>query len=77
MTNGGVQYSRHQHFPNLPASTPLTYVLAMKAALSEQPSERPSFEDLVTLLDDTIAEVEGGTYLNSEGASMVRASPEN
>jgi hypothetical protein len=66
-----VGYTRHADFPNLPINTPLTYVLAMKAALSEQPDERPPFSDLLTLLDDTAAEVASGTYINSEGVAVV------
>ena len=43
----------------------------MKACLSDAPAERPSFADLVTLLHDTVAEVEDGSYANSEGAQTV------
>ena len=62
---------RHPMFPDLPASVPLTYVLSMKACLSELPRERPSFEDLTTLLEDCSSEVLTGSYTNSMGHQWV------
>jgi hypothetical protein len=59
-------------FPDLPASVPLTYTLSMKACLSEKPSERPSFAQVLTLLADMRQEVGGGHYINSEGRVQVR-----
>ena len=65
---------RHPMFPDLPASVPLTYVLSMKACLSEVPRERPSFDDLTTLLEDCSSEVLTGSYTNSMGHQWVRLS---
>jgi hypothetical protein len=73
--DGARTYQKHPHFPNLPANVPLTYFLSMKACLSDVPCERPSFDDLRTLIDDTAAEVLSGTYINSEGLQMVRTVP--
>ena len=66
------QYRQHPSFPRLPASVPLTYTLTTKACLSEQPADRPSFEQLLAILDDLQAEVATGTYLNSRGNVQVR-----
>ena len=44
----------------------------MQACLSEDPTERPSFADLVVLLDDTCSEVLSGLYINSQGRQVVR-----
>jgi hypothetical protein len=63
----------HPDFPNLPASVPLTYVLAMKACLCDAARERPSFTDLATLLEDCSSEVLSGEYTNSEGNVWVRS----
>jgi hypothetical protein len=62
---------RHPAFPDLPADVPLTYALTMHACLCALPADRPSFRDVVTLLDDTRAEVAAGSYLNLEGLRRV------
>lgn len=36
----------HPQFPEMPASVPLTYTLAMHACLSAAPEERPTFEQV-------------------------------
>lgn len=63
---------QHPHFPNLNPSCPLLYVLTMKACLSHEAAERPSFEEIQTLLQDIAREVATGTYVNSGGAVLVR-----
>ena len=52
----------------------MTYTLAMKACLSPHPRDRPSFPQILTILEDLKAEVATGTYLNSGGASAVRST---
>lgn len=71
-TEGRKEYARHPDFPALPVHVPLTYVLTLKACLSDSPAERPPFVDIGTLLTDTIAEVASGEYVNSEGSTSVR-----
>lgn len=72
-------FRTHPLFPSLPSSVPLTYTLTLKACLSEKPSERPSFEQLLSILDDMVGEVATGVYLNARGhpqnSSAVQAMP--
>ena len=56
----------------MPPAVPLLYVLTMTACLSDGTDERPSFDDLWTLLADMDAEVATGSYINSEGVPAVR-----
>jgi hypothetical protein len=67
-----IEFTRHPGFPDLPADVPLTYALTMHACLCELPGDRPTFSDVVTLLDDTCAEVASGSYLNLKGTRRVR-----
>jgi hypothetical protein len=62
----------HPLFPNLPSSVPLTYTLTMEACLSSAPEERPSFQQLLTLLADVQYEVALGKYINTVGRVQVR-----
>jgi hypothetical protein len=62
----------HPLFPNLPSSVPLTYTLTMEACLSSAPEERPSFQQLLTLLADVQHEVALGKYINTVGRVQVR-----
>jgi hypothetical protein len=64
----------HPAWPDLPASAPLTYTLTMQACLSPQPEERPDFVAVLTLLADVCAEVNTGTYVDSNGRDKVRWS---
>lgn len=66
------RFEKHPDFPALPSGTPLTYTLTMQAALSDHARERPPFTDIAVLLSDTADEVRAGTYVNSEGATVVR-----
>jgi hypothetical protein len=66
---------RHPDFPHLPDSVPMTYTLAMKACLSLMPKDRPSFQELETLLGDLCVEIASGSYLNSDGVTVVRPVP--
>lgn len=61
----------HGSFPDLPSSVPLTFTLTMKACLCEQPCERPSFGQILSLFDDVLTEVNEGHYLNSAGRIQV------
>ena len=65
------RFAKDPDFPALPSGTPLTYTLTMQAALSDHAQERPPFEDIAILLRDTADEVRSGTYVNSEGATVV------
>jgi hypothetical protein len=62
-------------FPDVPARVPMTYTLAMKACLSTTPADRPSFQQVQTLLRDVQAEVAKGSYVDSDGAPQVRGVP--
>eukprot|EP00892_Ulva_mutabilis_P012777 jgi/Ulvmu1/9872/UM057_0026.1 len=64
-------FVRHPAFPYLPATVPLTFTLTMKACLSENPDERPTFGQILTIFDDVVFEVASGSYLNSLGQMMV------
>jgi hypothetical protein len=64
--------SHHPDYPNLPLNVPLTYTFAMRACLSPVATERPTFKQLVTLLEDLQIEVESGQYIDSGGRVQVR-----
>jgi hypothetical protein len=64
--------SHHPDYPNLPLHAPLTYTLAMQACLSLNATERPTFRQLVSLLDDLASEVGSGQYIDSSGNVQVR-----
>lgn len=63
--------SHHPDYPSLPAAVPLTYTLVMRACLSQDPAERPSFGHLVSMLEDLKTEVESGSYVDSTGGMQV------
>lgn len=75
MPVGAERFERHPGFPQLPASVPLAYSLAMKACLDPSPGDRPTCVDLLRLLDDLAAEVAEGSYVNSKGLIQVRHRP--
>lgn len=64
--------TRHPDFPDLPVSVPLTYTLAMKACLSRDPAERPTFPQLQVIIADLEDEVARGHYINGNGRAQVR-----
>lgn len=64
--------SHHPDYPNLPLHAPLTYTLAMQACLTPTATERPTFRQLVSLLDDLASEVGSGKYIDSSGNVQVR-----
>ena len=66
------QYAMHGDFPLLQASTPLTYTLTMKACLSNKYAERPSFAQVLQLLNDVQMEVATGRYMDGTGRVQVR-----
>lgn len=41
-----IDFRLHSQFPQLPWSTPLTYMLTMRACLTADPAERPKFEQV-------------------------------
>ena len=53
---------------------PLTYTLTIKACLSADASERPTYAQLEELLADMRAEVHSGHYISSKGQVTVRAA---
>ena len=69
------EYMLHPRFPNLPGSVPLTYTLTLEACLSSAPEERPSFAQILTLLEDVQHEVSLGEYINTVGRVQARCSP--
>eukprot|EP00892_Ulva_mutabilis_P012786 jgi/Ulvmu1/9880/UM057_0035.1 len=68
------EYTPHPEFPDLPGAVPLTFTLMMHACLSLTPTERPTFEQVVTLIADLEEEIEGGCYIDSTGARQDTAS---
>jgi hypothetical protein len=70
-------FDRHPEYPALPATVPLTYTLTMKACLSETPADRPTFSNILVLLEDLVNEVAQGSYVNSNGSVQVRYPLEN
>eukprot|EP00892_Ulva_mutabilis_P009199 jgi/Ulvmu1/6651/UM003_0289.1 len=54
-------------FPTLSRAAPLTYTLTMKACLSADAAERPSFAQVRTLLQDMQMELSRGRYIDSDG----------
>lgn len=66
---------RHPAFPLLPPETPLTFVLAVKACLSADLTERPAFPELLQIFDDVTSEVASGSYIDSSGERQVRSLP--
>lgn len=64
--------SHHPDYPSLPELAPLTYTLVMRACLSAIPAERPSFSDLVSMLEDLKTELDSGSYVDSRGSTQVR-----
>jgi hypothetical protein len=45
----------------------------MKACLSPHPAERPTFAQILSILDDMVGEVATGVYLNARGRNQARA----
>lgn len=62
-------------FPALPATVPLTYTLTVVACLSARPQDRPSFQQLLTVLEDIETEVARGQYVDSDGCVQARLRP--
>jgi hypothetical protein len=65
------QYEIHPEFPLLQAGVPLTYTLTMKACLSNKYTERPSFSQVLQLLNDVQIEVAKGRYMDGTGRVQV------
>lgn len=66
-----VKYVKHPHFPHMATHVPLSFTLATQACLRHRPCERPSFQDIVALLDDTHSQVKSGRFVDSCGALQV------
>jgi hypothetical protein len=64
-------FTYHPEFPNLPDKSPMTFLKTMNACLCEDPSARPSFTDILVLLEDLEREVKSGEYLNQVGCYQV------
>eukprot|EP00892_Ulva_mutabilis_P002023 jgi/Ulvmu1/11821/UM080_0032.1 len=65
-----VDFRLHSQFPQLPWSTPLTYMLTMRACLNADPAERPKFEQIQGLLRDLGEEIGSGSYTDTIGRSI-------
>jgi hypothetical protein len=61
----------HPMFPRLHPLVPLKYSLTMQACLADCPDVRPSFKEVVTLLEAVAVDVAGGTYVDSRGHRQV------
>eukprot|EP00892_Ulva_mutabilis_P012770 jgi/Ulvmu1/9866/UM057_0020.1 len=61
------EYLMHPAFPELPEGAPLTFTLTMHACLSPAPTDRPTFDQVRTLLSDLNEEVQTGQYINAIG----------
>lgn len=72
---GDTRFVPHPDFPRVPASVPLTYTLTMVACLSERPEDRPSFTQAIDVLADVVGEVRQGSYINSDGVTLVCPPP--
>jgi hypothetical protein len=66
-----VNIERHPVFPNLPDTSPLTYSLTTAACLHSDPLERPTFSQVLAVLNDLVAEVASGTYLSAAAIVQV------
>eukprot|EP00892_Ulva_mutabilis_P000885 jgi/Ulvmu1/10798/UM069_0033.1 len=64
---GRAELELNPAFPTVPASVPLTFALTMQACLAPAPTDRPAFEQVLTLLRDCEAEVAVGEYVNAAG----------
>lgn len=62
-------------FPTLSRAAPLTYTLTMKACLSAEAAERPTFAQVRTLLQDMQRELSRGRYIDSDGLVQVPPPP--
>lgn len=67
------EYDVHPEYPTLRDNIPLTYALTMKACLRQHAMERPTFDQILELLDDVSAEVRRGKYLDGDGRARVRS----
>lgn len=66
------EYDVNPDYPNLAQFVPLTFALTMHACLREHHRERPTFEQIIELLDDVHREVASGEYIDVSGAKRVR-----
>jgi hypothetical protein len=57
----------------MPESVPLDYTLTVAACLSQTPADRPTFEELLVLLEDMEREAARGQYVNSAAIMKVRS----
>jgi hypothetical protein len=62
----------HPDYPTLRENVPLTYALTMKACLRQHAMERPTFDQILELLQDVCSEVDRGKYLDGDGRVRVR-----
>jgi hypothetical protein len=62
----------HPKFPRLHALVPLTYALTMQACLADDPDARPTFGEVLTLLEGVAVDVAAGSYVDSRGHQQVR-----
>jgi serine/threonine protein kinase len=66
-------YDINPGYPNLDPVTPLTYALTLHACLRDHHRERPTFEQVISLLEDVQREVASGQYDDLNGGVRVSA----
>jgi hypothetical protein len=69
-----MEYILNSSFPTMPESVPLDYTLTVAACLSEKPADRPTFDELLVLLNDMEREAAQGQYINSAAIKQVCSS---
>ena len=65
-------YDINPSYPNLDSVTPLTYALTLHACLRDHYRERPTFEQVIDLLEGVQREVMFGEYTDLGGGLRVR-----
>lgn len=66
------EYDINPSYPNLAPYVPLTYALTLHACLRDHHRERPTFAQVIALLEGVQQEVASGEYVDLSGAKRVR-----
>jgi hypothetical protein len=65
------EYDINPSYPNLAPYVPLTYALTLHACLRDHHRERPTFAQVIALLEGVQQEVASGEYVDLSGAKRV------